>query len=150
MRCLRTCAQLSVIGVVLPLAARAAAATAHCPLTKTNHPFSSIRLSNPLFQSHFKSTTSAAAEPEGDKAPVAAATDSSVLAVYVTVPDIEQGMLVCMALHGVERLCLSVTVLFYPTAFEALNIRIPPSTSKEGSFMFLTVFVLVCVRAGSL
>lgn len=97
MRCgLRMCAQLSAIGAaVLPFAARGAPATC-TPLAKL-HPFCSIRLSNPFFQSPVKWNSAAAAEPESSEGG-SALNSSDIVAVYVTVPDIEQGMLRFMVL----------------------------------------------------
>jgi hypothetical protein len=99
MLCIRTCAQLSVIGAVLPLAARAANAGKQCPLSRA-HPFASIRFSNPLFQSPWKSKTAVAAEPDSAAPQEAAdASQNNVIAVYVTVPDLDQGMLSCSKKH---------------------------------------------------
>ena len=95
MRLTRTCASLSAMAIVgLPLAARAAARGA---LPVFSSPFSSIWSSKPLFQSPFKSKTVAAAEADRQldtraEEPTAGPHDSNILAVYVTVPDIEQGM----------------------------------------------------------
>jgi hypothetical protein len=95
MRYLRTCAQLSVLGAVLPLAARAVSVANHCPVSKFQS-FASIRFSNPLFQSPSKSKAAVAAEPETSAPIDTAALDASpsnVVAVYVTVANLEQGML---------------------------------------------------------
>lgn len=100
MRYLRACAQLSIVSAVglhSALAGRAAASsTRNYPLASS--PFSSIRFSNPLFQSPFKSKSAAAAEPdnnvaEQDSSAGAVPQDSNIVAVYVTVPDLELGVL---------------------------------------------------------
>lgn len=98
MRFTRTCDSVSAMAAVgLPFAVRAAASSTRPVAANT---FASIWSSNPLFQSPFKARTegrhaskAGAADPDNSVAePAAAIQDSNILAVYVTVPDLEQGM----------------------------------------------------------
>lgn len=158
-RCARTCAKLSVLGAIAPLAARAACNShAQCCHLHSPLPFSaaSIRFSNPLFsQSQPRSDVAAAAENAGKEGQAHAAADaasSDVLAVYVTVPDLEQGMVPSACFRAVPFCLATLAVLSMVLAHSSgdCTVTSPSVTSAVPLKRFFVLMMLVCSSRGLL